>query len=147
MNMMCRPKWPFFHMYGSHYMRHVDFRGLTGSQRTPRVLGRHRISTKENKKSPGGGTITWVTSPIRIKETMQCYGNVCKKPNTKGSCAIKITKQTFDPSPMVLGWRVHKLREFIHDKGNIWVSHPEMLEATNHLTVHGGIYRRIIYSS
>ena len=26
-------------MYGSHDMRHVDFRGLTGSQRTPRVWG------------------------------------------------------------------------------------------------------------
>ena len=37
MSMMCRPKWPFLHMYGSHDMRHVDFRGLTGSQRTPRV--------------------------------------------------------------------------------------------------------------
>ena len=39
MSMMCRPKWPFLHMYGSHDMRHVDFRGLTGSQRTPRVWG------------------------------------------------------------------------------------------------------------
>ena len=26
-------------MYGSHDVRHVDFRGLTGSQRTPRVWG------------------------------------------------------------------------------------------------------------
>ena len=43
---------------------------------------------------------------------------------------------------------MHKLEEFILDKGNIWASHPEMLEATNHLTVHGGIYqRRTIYSS
>ena len=33
------PKWPFLHMYGSHDMRHVDFRGLTGSQRTPRDRG------------------------------------------------------------------------------------------------------------
>ena len=37
MSMMCRFKWPFLHMYGSHDMRHVDFRGLTGSQQTPRV--------------------------------------------------------------------------------------------------------------
>ena len=37
--MLCRPKWPFFHMYWSHDTRHVDFRGLTGSQRTPRVWG------------------------------------------------------------------------------------------------------------
>ena len=43
MSMMRRPKWPFLHMYGSHDMRHVDFRGLTGSQRTPRVLGRHML--------------------------------------------------------------------------------------------------------
>ena len=41
MSMMYRPKWPFSHMYGFHDMRHVDFRGLTGSQRTPRDLGRH----------------------------------------------------------------------------------------------------------
>ena len=39
MSMMCRPKWPFLHMYGSHDMRHVEFRGLTGSQRTPRFWG------------------------------------------------------------------------------------------------------------
>ena len=39
MSMMCRPKWQFLHMYRSHDMRHVDFHGLTGSQRTPRVWG------------------------------------------------------------------------------------------------------------
>ena len=39
MSMMCRPKWPFLHMYRSHDVRHVEFRGLTGSQRTPRVWG------------------------------------------------------------------------------------------------------------
>ena len=39
MSMMCRPKWPFLHMYGSHDMRQVDFRGLTGSQRIPRFWG------------------------------------------------------------------------------------------------------------
>ena len=71
---------------------------------------------------------------------MQCQGSVYKKPNTKGSHAIKITKQTFDNSLVVLGWHVHELGEFIHDKGNIWASHPEMLKATNNLTVHGGIY-------
>ena len=43
---------------------------------------------------------------------------------------------------------MHKLGEFIHDKGNIWARHPEMLEATNHLTVHGGIFwHRTICSS
>ena len=39
MSRMCRPKWPYSHMYGSHNMRHVEFRGLTGSQRAPRFLG------------------------------------------------------------------------------------------------------------
>ena len=70
---------------------------------------------------------------------MQCLRSVCKKPDTKGSHAIRITKQMFDSSPMVFGWRVHKLGEFIHDKGNIRLSHLEMLEATDHLTIHGGI--------
>ena len=36
---------------------------------------------------------------------------------------------------------MHKLGEFVHDKGNIRLSHSEMLEATNHLTVHGGVDR------
>ena len=31
---------------------------------------------------------------------------------------------------------MHKLGEFIRRKGNIQLSHLEMLEATNHLTVH-----------
>ena len=39
MSMMCRPKWPFLHMCVFHDVRHVEFRGLTGSQRTPRVWG------------------------------------------------------------------------------------------------------------
>ena len=83
-----------------------------------RALG-YRIITKENKKSPGGGMIIWVTNPIRIRETVQCQGSVRKKPNTKGSQAIKITKQTFDHSLRVLGWLMHKLGEFIHGKENI----------------------------
>ena len=29
---------------------------------------------------------------------------------------------------------MHKLRELVHIKGNIGSCHPEMLEATNHLT-------------
>ena len=40
------------------------------------------ISTKENKKSTGGGTIIGVTNLIRIRETMQSQGSVYKKPNT-----------------------------------------------------------------
>ena len=47
MSMMCRPKWPFLHMYGSHDMRLVDFRGLTGSQRTPQVWGATEIEFKQ----------------------------------------------------------------------------------------------------
>ena len=72
---------------------------------------------------------------------MQCLRSASKKPYTKGSRAIKITKQTFDCSLIVVGWHLHKLGEFIHDKGNIRPSHPEMLEATNNMTVHGGIDR------
>ena len=70
---------------------------------------------------------------------MQCLRSVCKKPYIEGSYAIKITKQMFDHSPMVFEWHMHKLGEFIHDKGTTRLSHPEMLEATNNLTVYGGI--------
>ena len=43
---------------------------------------------------------------------------------------------------------MHELGEFIHDKGNIRPSHPKMLEATDHLMVHGGIdWRSTIISS
>ena len=38
---------------------------------------------------------------------------------------------------------MHKLGEFVQGKGNIRPSHPEMFEATNHLTVHGDIDRHI----
>ena len=72
---------------------------------------------------------------------MQCLRSVYKKPDTKGSRAIKITSQTFDRSPMVFRQRMHELREFVHGRGNIRPSHPEMLEAIDHLTVHGGIDR------
>ena len=75
-------------------------------------------------------------------ETVQCLRIVCKKLDTKESHAIKITKQTFDCSLMVFRRRMHELREFVHGKGNIQLSHSEMLEATDHLTVHGGINRR-----
>ena len=108
-----------------------------------RTLG-DRISTKKNKKSNCGGTIMVVTSLVHT----QCQMSVCKKLDTLVSRAIKIMKQTFDRSPMVFGWCMHKLREFIHGKGDILLSHSEMLEATNHLTVHGGIdRRRSIFSS
>ena len=36
-------------------------------------------------------------------ETVQCQRSVYKKPNTKGSRVIKIMKETFDHSLMVLG--------------------------------------------
>ena len=32
-----------------------------------------------------------------------------------------------------------KMGDFVNGKGNIRPSHPEMLEATNHLTAYGGI--------
>ena len=127
---------PFQFDSDSHNCTILSLSGRTSnSALLCRTLG-NRISTKENKKSPGGGMIIWVTNPIRIRETVQCQGSVYKKPNTKGSHAIKITKQTFDHSLRMLGWHVHKLGEFIHEKENIWASHPEMLETTNHLTVH-----------
>ena len=79
---------------------------------------------------------------------MQHRRSVGKKSNTNGSRTIKIMKQTFDRSLMVFRWRVHELGEFIHDKGNIRSSHPEMLKVTKHLTIHGGINRRsTIFSS
>ena len=100
------------------------------------------ISIKEYEKSICGGTIIWVTNTICIRETVQCLRSVCKKPDTKGSLAIKIMKQTFNRSPMVFIRCVYELGEFVHGKGNIRPSHPKMLEATVHLTVHGGIDRR-----
>ena len=106
--------------------------------RTPRDW----ISTKENEKSTCGGTIIWVTSPICIRKTVQCLRSICNKPDTKGSHAIKIMKQTFDRSPMLFRRIMHELGEFVHGKGNIRFSHLEMLEATDHLTIHGGIDRR-----
>ena len=39
MSMMCRPKWPFLLMCVFHDVRHVEFRGLTGSQRTSGFWG------------------------------------------------------------------------------------------------------------
>ena len=41
MSMTCRPKWPFLLMCVFHDVRHVEFRGLTGSQRTPGFGGSH----------------------------------------------------------------------------------------------------------
>ena len=67
---------------------------------------------------------------------MQCLSSVYRRPYTEGCYAIKITKHAFDRSLMVFGCRVHKLGEFVHDKGNIRLSHPEMLEATNHLSIN-----------
>ena len=72
---------------------------------------------------------------------MQCIKSVYKKSDTMGSRVIKITSQTFNRSPMVFRRHMHELREFVHGSGNIQQSHPEMLEAIDHLTVHGGIDR------
>ena len=43
---------------------------------------------------------------------------------------------------LITGMRAHELGEFVHNKGNIRLSHSEMLEATDHLKVHGGIDQR-----
>ena len=45
----------------------------------------------------------------------------------------------FDCSPMVFRRPLTKLGELVHSKGNIWPSHLDMLEAIDHLMVHGGI--------
>ena len=37
---------------------------------------------------------------------------------------------------------MHKSEEFVHGKGNIRLSHPKMLEATDHLTIPSGIHQR-----
>ena len=100
--------------------------------RTPRDW----ISIKEYKKSTYRGTIIEVTSPVCIRETMQCLRSVYRRPYTEGCCSIKITKQAFDHYLMVFECRMHKLGEFVHDKGNIRLSHPEMLEATNHPSIN-----------
>ena len=52
MSMMCRPKWPFLNLYGSQDMRFVDFHGLTGSQRTPRVWGVTAWYQSKGKRLP-----------------------------------------------------------------------------------------------
>ena len=62
MSMMCRPKLPFLLMCVFHDVRHVEFRGLTGSQRTPRVwgvtftamFGYGKIEGKSKEKKYGG---------------------------------------------------------------------------------------------
>ena len=38
---MCRPKWSFLLMYGSHNMRHTVFHRLTVVKGTPRDFGCH----------------------------------------------------------------------------------------------------------
>ena len=40
--MMCRPRWPFLLIYGSHDLRHTGIPQVDGGQRDPRDLGRHR---------------------------------------------------------------------------------------------------------
>ena len=46
MSMMCRPKWPFLLMCVFHDVRHVEFRGLTGSQRTPLGFGESHLGIR-----------------------------------------------------------------------------------------------------
>ena len=57
------PKWPFLHMYGSHDMRLVDFRGLTGSQRKPRDRGVTAWYQSEGKRLP------WELCGCRVRYT------------------------------------------------------------------------------
>ena len=66
-------------MYVPHGVRHVDFRGLTGSQRTPRVLGRHRKY---------GAKITLFRSPNRlpVEEHVKNMRKMGETGEEKGLC-------------------------------------------------------------
>ena len=64
MSMMCRPKWPFLHMYKSHDMRHVEFRGLMGSQRTPGFWGVTAWYQSKGKRLP------WELGGCRVRYTV-----------------------------------------------------------------------------
>ena len=64
MRMMCRPKWLFLHVYGSHDMRLVDFRGLTGSQWTPQDWGVTAWYQSKGKRLP------WELDGCRVRYTI-----------------------------------------------------------------------------
>ena len=49
------------------------------------------LAPRKIRKNTCGGTIIWVTSPVYIRETMQCQMIVCKKSDTKESHAINLT--------------------------------------------------------
>ena len=64
MSMMCRPKWPFLNLYGSHEMRFVDFRGLSGSQWTPGFWGVTAWYQSKGKRLP------WELDGCRVRYTI-----------------------------------------------------------------------------
>ena len=55
--------WVVLHVYGSHEVRHVDFRGLTGSQRTPRDWGVTAWYQSKGKRLP------WELGGCRVRYT------------------------------------------------------------------------------
>ena len=52
MSMMCRPKWPFLFMCVFLDVRHVEFRGLRGSQRIPGFWGVTAWYQSKGKRLP-----------------------------------------------------------------------------------------------
>ena len=50
---MYGPCWAVLHMHVPHDVRHVEFRGVTGSQRTPRFWG--VTGTETNLRTKGTG--------------------------------------------------------------------------------------------
>ena len=61
--MMCRPKWPFLLMWVFHDVRHVEFHGLTGSQRTPGFWGVTAWYQSKGKRLP------WELGGCRVRYT------------------------------------------------------------------------------
>ena len=48
MRMMCRPKWPLLLRYVSRNMRCIDFPQVDGLSTDTPILGRHRVSVRDD---------------------------------------------------------------------------------------------------
>ena len=64
MSMMCRPKWSVLLMCVFHDVRHVEFHGLTGSQRTPGFWGVTAWYQSKGKRLP------WELDGCRVRYTI-----------------------------------------------------------------------------
>ena len=76
MSIMCRPKWPFLLMCVFDYVRHVEFRGLTDSQRT---LGKWGVTIKNyysslvHPQSNGQAEVTIRTLKAALKTKLENF--------------------------------------------------------------------------